>query len=122
MIFPPKKVEVEEFLITRSASTTRPISLKNADNKILASAINAPIAARVGEVAHASQTGFIRGRNFLSNVVLADSYSRAASLERLPVPACTVAYDIKVAFPSLSHSFLFAVLRSSGAPAGYQQI
>ena len=121
MIFPPKKVEVEESLITRSAST-RPISLKNADNKILASAINAPIAARVGEVAHASQTGFIRGRNFLSNVVLADSYSRAASLERLPVPACTVAYDIKVAFPSLSHSFLFAVLRSSGAPAGYQQI
>ena len=90
MIVLPEKVLVEDLHGTtvRSPSETRPLSLKNTDNKIITSVTNASLNPRIAKHAHRSQAGFIPGRNVVANVLHADTIARIAILEGVVLLAC----------------------------------
>ena len=62
-------------------SETRPITLKNTDNKILAGVVNNAIAPVVAASCSHVQSGFVKGRNFLNNVLAIDVDGRNLSSE-----------------------------------------
>ena len=119
MLWIPKGWEEEDGnVIVRSAEDTRPLTLRNSDNKIISAAAGLPLGDAVAEKTNFVQQGFIRGRNFLSNVVDADAYARAAALCADGDRATLAAYDFGAAFPSLCHDYLFAALAHAGLPSG----
>ena len=66
--------------IVREAFDNRPLSLKNADNKICASVVNRCISPVVEHGTHKTQNGFVHGRQLLQNVVDLDAYARLFSV------------------------------------------
>ena len=64
------------------------------------------------------QNGFISGRIFLCNVVGNDAFARFVSYpsHRHLLPLI-VLFDIKAAFPSIAHEWLFLSLEAAGANA-----
>ena len=108
-IYPPKQVKPQESEIRCSAKSTRPLNLKNTDNKLVSAFVNHPLSRSLSRNASRSQNGFIPGKDFVSNVLLVDAYSRALALACSQLTgACMVALDLVTAFPLLAHSFLFA--------------
>ena len=103
----------------------------------MAGVTNFAMSAVVSDGLCSVQRGFVKGRNFLQNLVELDAESRilsnqfqaglgdstsfaswsesfaSAMIPRMPALALL---DIAAAFPSLSHRFLFAVLRAIGVP------
>ena len=55
---------------------TRPLSMKNTDNEIIASANCIALNPDFTKITHKTQNGFTQGRNFLNNLVDVDSASR----------------------------------------------
>ena len=94
-ICPPKKVKQSEFgsPIVRTCQETRPIGMKCSDSKLVSSYANQPLTEHLSLRAHEAQRGFIPGRNFAANVLLADTLARLAVLEGVSLPACFIAYD-----------------------------
>jgi hypothetical protein len=127
-IFAPKgddRFDAEE--ITREAETTRPLSLKNDDNKTIAAVYNSAIAPVISENMVDVQRGFIPGRQSCQNIVDLDSAGRAFGMEgevsfsNLHGPhLCPLLafYDFAAAFPSLIQRWMFLVLTAIGMPAG----
>lgn len=117
---PPKKVVESELAnpILRAPQNTRPISGKNTDNKLIADSINLAWSETIHARAHRAQPGFIFSRNFLDNVLGADTLTRIASMGDPHISTCLASYDFGSAFVSLSHAYLFAVLRAGHAPLG----
>lgn len=62
--------------IIREAKTTRPISTKNTDNKIIVGVNVRVLTPRYQQNTHKCQRGFCGGRNFLTNVVALDAAGR----------------------------------------------
>ncbi len=97
---------------------TRPLTVKNSDNKTIASAwlfkLQLPYAARVSK----AQNGSVPERQFLQNVVDLDTHAR---IHGMPDPAhhlpCFLFWDMAAAFPSVSHDWLFCCNDSA-----YQQV
>ena len=80
MVFPPKgKQKGDSTDLVRLPSDTRPLSLKNCDNKLLCAVNNHNIKVEIGEQTHKMQNVFICGRNFCENVVALDAMGRAVS-------------------------------------------
>ena len=111
--------------VNRTADCTRPLGLKNTDNKTLAGVTNNAIATPVSEGAHVSQNGFVNGRQGLNNVVTLDAQSRkfdlvhAAQKNKLIADTPFLAFfDFCAAFPSIAHTFIFIVLEAVGLPQG----
>ena len=77
-IFIPKGAlpEDEPRSCVRQAGATRPLALKNTDNKAICAVSNAALKERFIAGAHPWQTGFVPTRNFLANVVDLDSHAR----------------------------------------------
>ena len=63
---------------TRTPATLRPLSMKNSDVKLLASAVNITIATIAANTA-VEQKRFVAGRQFLHNVVVVDAEARKLS-------------------------------------------
>ena len=115
-----------------------PLTLKNADNKIIAGLINWCISPVVKACAISMQRGFVGDRQLLQNAVDLDQASRvAAHLYSAGDDACkfseilfsrpdidignvpvTVLWDYVAAFPSVAHAWLFLVLEAIKLPAG----
>ena len=99
------------------AEKTRPIGMKNTLNKALGAVWARPIRRPLATWLHYTQRGFVFGRNFLDNVVDLDSMGRVLAFRLAehfkPIFAL---FDIDAAFPSLSHTYLFCVLRAIGVP------
>ena len=78
---------------------------------------NNHIAVSVANTSCKLQNGFVKGRNFLNNVVCLDTLARAyaIALGNLSTPLF-LTYDIEAAFPSVAHEWLFAVLIWIGCP------
>ena len=76
--------------------------------------------------ANKSQKGFISGRDFTENVIHLDLLARAFTYGfqradfRDLFRAILVFLDIKAAFPSLSWTYLWAILKALGVPVGYR--
>jgi len=81
MIWPPKGVKTEDSTdIVRQASETRPISMKNTDNKTITGASVEKFTPFAQNHTHPSQRGFVPARNYLENVVDLDSAARIYSM------------------------------------------
>jgi len=65
--------------VIRTAAKTRPLALKNCDNKMIMSANVKAVQPQYMSITHCAQNGFVPGRNFLHNVVDIDAAGRIYS-------------------------------------------
>ena len=109
----------------RTADNTRPLGLKNTDNKTVAAVANRSITPTIAANADNSQNGFVIRRQGIDNVAVLDAQSRiqdhiaganpALTTENLPIMPL---YDFCAAFPSVAHEFIFIVLTALKIPQG----
>lgn len=127
LVFLPKgESEFDAQEVIRKAQDTRPISLKNSDNKTVTGALVSPFQSFAKKHTHRNQNGFVHGRFFLRNVLDLDSASRIFSMhwlnQRYDVATCPglipllAFYDCAVAFPSIAHPWIFLCLESRKFP------
>ena len=117
MVFLPKKpVGIVEGKPVYDANNTRPLSIVNTENRLMASAVRLAMEPILDGVISPEQRGFIRGRSMLANIVEVEhemmryalKYNRAAA----------IMFDFSAAFPSLDHDYMFSVLEDIGIPSG----
>ena len=99
---------------------TRPLGLRNSDNKIIAATCNRKWRRKMNEVICKIQRGFCWSRQMLENIVGFDSLARMLGCEGYR--AFIALFDFCCAFPSLGHVYLFAVLEAKGFPLGFINI
>jgi hypothetical protein len=114
--------------MNRTGDCTRPLNLKNCDNKAHAAVTNRQLGGEVAKWAYTDQSGFVVGRQGLDNVIELDTQARIADLEAscnrmlevcmLPVLSL---YDFAAAFPSLAHRFIFLTINYIGFPDGLKR-
>jgi len=120
MVFLPKKPSgVWEGVDYYEPGDTRPLSIVNSDNRLMASAVRLRMETVLEPVISEDQQGFLSGRSLLKNVVDIDDEMRKAVLGG-GNPAA-IFFDFKAAFPSVSHAFLLDTLRHLGLPQGIVQ-
>ena len=122
-VFLPKPIDdAAHDMLNRSPEDTRPLALKNTDNKILAAAFNSGLSSTTPTWADPDQRGFVPNRQGVDNIIGFDTAMRiqdwTAPAAEMPLGLC---FDFKAAFPSISHSFLFLVLRAIGVPRGLER-
>ena len=122
--------------VERMPGETRPLTMKNTDNKLVAAAVTYASIPTFKNTINSIQQGFVPGRNFVGNVVHLDFESRVNSLRCLNdrnvsnpecmLPphsvakiACSVLFDFAAAFPSVFQEWLLSVLLAIQAPAGF---
>ena len=116
-------------VVFRHPSETRPLTLKQGDNKHVAATLNFCISPAIVDGAIDTQRGFVSGRQLSQNTVDLDFHGRKHALEyfgksnlketdMLRVPTKGIAemipllllFDYAAAFPSVAHAWLFLVL------------
>ena len=90
----------------------RPLSIVNTDNRILANVMRRPLADAAEKFCDSSQHGFINGRSIVRCILDVDKMQQ--NFANLRSPAASIFFDIKAAFPSMAHSYIFTVLRKIG--------
>ena len=127
--FPPKGSDPDDAVTcSRLVDDTRPLALINTDRKTTAAVMNRAVSHVYAKGLNKIQNGFVRGRNFIDNVVDLDGHARVHSQSAASdcSPAALrpglASWDYAAAFPSLSQLFMMAVLRASGAPLGFLNI
>jgi len=120
MAFLPKKpcatmgtIEVYE------AGGTRPLSIVNTDNRLIASTLRMALEPVLCKVISENQRGFLRGRSLIANVVDTEEAMMKFSLEE--EKAAAIFFDFAAAFPSLAHRYLEAALKEIGLPEEYRR-
>ena len=97
------------------ASDTRPLSISNVDNRLLASAARLAWEPILEKWISKHQRGFLKGRVMLQNVIDIDWTAMTVSLKS--EHGALVLFDFKAAFPSVSHPFLIKCLDLLGLPS-----
>ena len=107
--FVPKGNEVlDEVLISRDAADTRPLAMKNSDNKIVGSVLNDKLKPILSKQTCKLQRGFVPGRQLIENVLDLDTASRIHSIQSSPAMLPVIAlWDFAAAFPSILHAWIF---------------
>ena len=112
-VFAPKGDEdLDHVEILRSPCDTRPLGMKNSDNKTIAACTNQKIK-RIK-----LQNGLIYLRNFLNNVVSIDAMARVYSMDTSLYLPLIALWDFGAAFPSVLHAWLLKVLITVRLPDG----
>ena len=93
---------------------TRPLSLVNTDNRLIANALRLVIEPLANQWVSKMQRGFLHGRSLLSNVVDVDYESMRVSLKHKR--GMLVLFDFEAAFPSLSQELMMDCLCKIGLP------
>jgi hypothetical protein len=121
MVFLPKgEYDGDVFGLARLPESTRPLSLSNAVAKVVAAALNTSLSQLAARTVSARQRGFVRGRNLLDNVV--ETEAAATHFAQYYGDSSGIALlDLAAAFPSLAHSWIFAVLRQMGVPRFFRR-
>ena len=143
-IFLPKGTADDDTLgsVKRTAENTRPLGLKNTDNKTIAAAINPTMSGAIAHWADTQQNGFICGRQGLSNIIDIDARTRildisATASAAKPPPLRTsrnrtsaastppvkdlpaiILFDFCAAFPSVAHELIMIICSAMGLPEG----
>ena len=97
-------------------SKTRPLSIVNTDNRIIANAYRLMMEPIIGMWVSDMQRGFLNGRSMLSNVVDVDVEAMKISLKH--PHGAIVLLDFASACPSLSQEYMLKVLSHIGLPEG----
>jgi hypothetical protein len=100
-----------------AAKDTRPLSIVNTDNRIVANALRDRLARFAGSICNPSQRGFLPNRRLIDNVVEIDFECRQAYVRGKR--GALVLVDFSAAFPSLSQDFMFKVLEKQNVPEQY---
>ena len=96
---------------------TRPISIVNSDNRIIANLFRKNLAQFADKICRPEQRGFLGKRRLLDNVIDVDFESKKVYLSNKRGGLILV--DLQAAFPSLSHEYLFRVLERQGIPSDF---
>ena len=112
----PKKstTTTEDGTKAYTLNNTRPLSIVNCDNRIVASAARNRWEGHLADWILPRQQGFLRGRSILANLLQVDTAAMITSLTQ-PGGAC-ILLDFASAFPSISQEFLFTTLQHIGLP------
>ena len=97
-----------------SPKGTRPLSVVNTDNRLIASAFRLVCEPVFSDFVSTAQKGFLRKRSMLQNIIDIDFEAMRISLSS-PYGALTL-FDFEAAFPSFSHESLWKVLSHIGVP------
>jgi hypothetical protein len=97
-----------------SGENTRPLTLVNTDNRLIASSARLAWEPCLEAYICKNQQGFLKGRNMLSNVIDIDYHAMTVSLKCRK--GAIFFFDFKAAFPSVSHDFLRESLELIGVP------
>ena len=97
-----------------SPDCTRPISVVDASNRILASIFRVALDRCVGDRVSAMQRGFLTGRPMLRNDIEIDWAAQKISL--LSNTGAILLFDFRAAFPSMNHAFMWKSLEAMGIP------
>ena len=119
MVCLPKKVagvhaQFGEFY---TPENTRPLSIVNTDNRILAIAGQICFEKAAKHWVSDMQQGFIKGRSMVENILMVDLAAKQVMKNRTTdIPSCgaIVLFDFRAAFPSVDQDFLFDVLKKFG--------
>jgi exonuclease III len=90
----------------------RPISLSNCDLKIITKTLAARISKVLPTIIHRSQAAYVPNRNIANNIRMM-KIGRAASNEN-KIPSLLISLDVKKAYDSLSHNYLYKVMSKYG--------
>ena len=127
--FPPKGCcEGDDEEVIRPPLDTRPIGLKNTDNKIIIGTSVHKFKRSMQINTHKNQRGFVPGRFLVHNALDLDSAGRILAMHAVKhnhssdvlkkVLACLAFFDFAAAFPSMVHGWIFAVLGFQKFPRG----
>ncbi len=100
---------------TRMISNYRPITVLNADYKILTKVLATRVARVAGRLVHPDQAGFIPGRRIFDHTRLAQIMIDYSAL--CDDPGVIVALDQEKAYDRINHTYLWAVLLRMRFPA-----
>lgn len=108
----------------REAGSTRPLSLKDSDSKVVAAVANRAVAALATASAHHAQRGFAAGQRMLRNFVGLETAGREAAvggqcLWATPDPPFS---GFEAAFPSVHHSFMRAMMEAAQIPRSIRNV
>ena len=101
-------------------SSTRPLSLVNTDNRLIASSFRVLLEPLIEPLISKAQRGFLRGRQMLSNILDIDFESMKISL--LHDKGALILFDFEAAFPSVSQSFMMEMLNLIGLPGNIVKV
>ena len=99
---------------------TRPLSIVNCDNRIVASAARIRWEEHLAGWVGNEQQGFLRGRSILKNLIDIDTESMSVSLKSQS--GAMVLFDFKAAFPSISQEYMLSILAKIGVPECARQV
>ena len=97
-----------------TADHTRPLSIVNTDNRLVANAARMKWEHILNEWVSPSQRGFLPARSMLANIVDVDWEAMRVSLQS--ANGAVILFDFNAAFPSLSHEYIFTTLQRIGVP------
>ena len=112
MVFLPKQKN-------NRADTTRPITINNTDNRVIASTLARVVLPHVEAVLSAHQSAVLPGRDILDNVELITSKYYASLSARKK--ALLLLTDFSKAFDSVHHRYIHALLKSIKFPPFFRQ-
>ena len=112
-VFLPKKK-------TNRAETTRPITINNTDNRVLASSVAGVILPHVASVLSIHQSAIIPGRDIIDNVdhITRHYYGALSKRKRLIL----LLTDFTKAFDSVHHSYIHAILKRMNFPLFFREV
>ena len=102
------------------AEGTRPLSVVNCDNRIVANAARLRWEPHFGHWVSQMQQGFLRGRSIMLNLVDLDFESMKVALRR--PDGALVLFDFRSAFPSVSQEYIHKVLDFIGLPPSAKRL
>ena len=100
-----------------SASSTRPISIVDAANRIIAAILAVALERCVGTRISEMQKGFLFGRQMMENLIDIDVAAQKISVRSSS--GAIVLLDFRAAFPSMDHDFIWDTLLAVGLPANF---
>ena len=102
------------------AKNTRPLSLVNTDNRLIANAYRLVVEPIAGDWVSQMQRGFLRQRSLSANVIDIVFESMRVSLKS--DHGMLILFDFEAAFPSLSREYMMDMLQGLGLPSELQHV
>ena len=102
--------------MVRTPATTRPLSLSNTSQKLVAKLLDSCLATMASTTVSREQSGFVKGRRIHDAVFAIESSAIAASTDD-PEDGAMVFLDQRAAFPSVARNFVFHILEAMGVPS-----